>query len=283
MSLAPARERLKSRLVELQIEPKRSLGQNFLVSDSAIERIVAAAFVFQPRIILEIGPGLGALTDPLRIAAPEYVALELDRVFAEYWRLQGVNVIEGDALHFDWQRLPFEGPVLLVSNLPYQISSRLVIDRSQDPQPLAGMVLMFQKEVAQRMRAGIGVSEYGFLSVVAQTFWDVSFLLECGPRDFYPPPKVASRVLVFNPRQSVIADRRLFVRFAKSCFLHPRKKMVSNLIEAFPLNRVLLLEVYEKLRLNENVRAQELRLTQFSELFFELEGHLKRKTSNGGS
>ena len=159
-----ARQRLLKAQQELGLSPKRSLGQNFLVSDSAIDKIVGAAARFQPRSWIEIGPGLGALTWVLRPLIENTLLIELDSVLAQYWREQNVAVVEIDALHWSWRSLNLPRPCILVSNLPYQIAATLVIERCLDPLPLEGMVLMFQKEVAQRLKAVAGSAEFGFSS-----------------------------------------------------------------------------------------------------------------------
>lgn len=165
-----ARERLKQMQEKLGVSAKKSLGQNFLASDHAIEKIVRAASHFQPKTILEIGPGLGALTLELKEICENISLIELDSAFAEHWRSEGFDVREVDALKWDWSLKNFERRVVLVSNLPYQIAASLVVDRSIDREPLDGMVLMFQKEVAQRIKAKPETPAYGFLSVIAQTF-----------------------------------------------------------------------------------------------------------------
>jgi 16S rRNA (adenine1518-N6/adenine1519-N6)-dimethyltransferase len=264
-------EKLKITLAELGIEPKKSLGQNFLVSDSIIDKIIKAAQKTQADFLLEIGPGPGALTNHLRNLSQNFQVIELDRTFAEYWRKQNLIVTEADALRIDWSPILSQpGCRALVSNLPYQISSSLVIDRCLDQEPLDFMILMFQKEVAQRLRARQGDELYGMLSVVAQTFWKTEMLLEVGPRDFFPPPKVASRVLVFEKLKSPVSNKAHYLKFVKACFLHPRKLMLSNLQEGFNISKERSLQVALKLGLTEKVRAGELKLQQFLDFYHEL-------------
>jgi len=270
------REKIRSQLAEMGAEPKRSLGQNFLVAEHVIEKTVRAAAGCASQSILEIGPGLGALTRGLQELGRPLAVIELDRVFARYWREQGLNVHEGDALKIDWSKLSLQKPILLVSNLPYQISSSLVIERSIDPCGVESMVLMFQKEVAQRLMAKSGGKEFGLLSVIAQTFWQLRFLLEAGPGDFYPVPQVASRVIVFraqNPTHE-IHDREKFLRFCKLAFAHRRKLLIRNLEPWFSDRsaeaRKLLLSSFQTLGLSEQARAEELEPTQFQRLYLEL-------------
>ena len=264
-------DRLQKTMQELGIEPKKSLGQNFLISDSVIQRIVKATEDSKPEFLLEIGPGLGALTFFLKDLKAEKKLIELDRVFAEHWRQQNFTVIEADALQIDWQQFSqMPRPWTLTSNLPYQISSSLVIDRSLDKEPFDCLILMFQKEVAQRIRARQQDELYGMLSVVSQSFWNIEMLLEAGPRDFLPPPKVASRVLVFKRKASPVNDRRKYLKFVKACFLHPRKFLISNLEEGLSLKKEMTAEILKKMGLSEKSRAGELTLDKFLELYKEL-------------
>lgn len=221
-----------AKLKELGLSPKRSLGQNFLIREDAVEKIVQAVKSFRPKAVEEVGPGLGSLTHSLLKAGLSLRVVELDRGFAEYWRNLGLEVTEADALQINWAELNLVGnDVVLVSNLPYQISASLVIDRSLDATPCTGMILMFQKEVAQRITAKSGSEDYGMLSVVAQTFWHVEGILEAGPRDFWPAPKVASRVLRFSCALDRLngASKQDFFRFVKQGFSQPRKLLASNL------------------------------------------------------
>jgi 16S rRNA (adenine1518-N6/adenine1519-N6)-dimethyltransferase len=269
-------ERLQKTMRELGIEPKKSLGQNFLISESVIQRIVKATQESKPGFLLEIGPGLGALTFFLKEIPGEKRLIELDKVFAEYWRKQDLQVIEADALQIDWKQFSkMPRPWTLTSNLPYQISSSLVIDRSLDQEPFDCMILMFQKEVAQRIRARQQDELYGMLSVVAQTFWQTEMLLEAGPRDFLPAPKVASRVLVFQRKVSPVADRRKYLKFVKACFLHPRKFLISNLEEGMAIKKEIAAESLKKMGLSEKSRAGELGLEQFLALYRELSLDMK--------
>src|SRR4051812_47035827 len=134
-------ERLQQRLQELGHSAKKSLGQNFLVSDNVISKILQRTDSTKAQRLIEIGPGLGALTDGLLQSEKPITLIEMDRRLAEYWRQRGAHVIEADALQIDW--LELIGPhVTLVSNLPYQISSSLVIDRSMEINGLGNMILM---------------------------------------------------------------------------------------------------------------------------------------------
>ena len=268
--MSTARERLMAVLQETGLAAKKSLGQNFLVSDAVIEKIIARAKTFNGAHVIEIGPGPGALTYFLRQFPSTLTLIELDRTMSAYWREKNLIVREEDALRADWGAL-IKPDTVLVSNLPYQISASLVIDRSLDELPLKGMVLMFQKEVAQRIRAQASTPEYGFLSVIAQTFWMTETVSEAGPRDFQPPPNVASRVLGFTPKTPPVGlDRQKFLEFVKTAFAQRRKLMKSNLspwLNRRALTVDDLMVALERLRLPATARAEELTPAQFLELY----------------
>lgn len=254
----------------LGIEPKRSLGQNFLVSDGVVDKIIQASSPKEFDFVYEIGPGLGALTDHLLEQNSALTLIELDKVFAEFWRKQSVEVQEVDALKFDWSTPSWDkGSHLLVSNLPYQISSRLLVELSLRDPSFDRMVLMFQKEVAQRIVAEPSTAQYGLLSVVSQLFWKPRLLLEAGAIDFMPKPKVASRVMVFDRRPNAFefSDHGFF-KFLKCSFANRRKKLLPKLTDY--RSKQDLLKVFSELQLAEDIRAERLSPKDFIALYLSL-------------
>ncbi len=264
----------KERLQDFLAHPfftKKSLGQNFLVSDHVVEKILSEVQKNNPTKLIEIGPGPGALTDHLITWGIDYTALELDNRLVEYWKERGVKVIETDALQWDWSN-HFQAGQVLVSNLPYQISSRIVVDRSLDQRQLSAMVLMFQKEVAQRIRAKPQTDDYGFLSMVAQSFWTISTVCEAGPRDFNPSPRVASRVLSFVQKTTAISDRQKYFEFLKQAWSQRRKLLKKNLAtgEFLNLAQRAILDAWLLQNKTPQARIEELSLAQVESLYFEL-------------
>jgi 16S rRNA (adenine1518-N6/adenine1519-N6)-dimethyltransferase len=262
VELKSARDRYKDRAQQLSHQAKKSLGQNFLVSDHVIQKIIDAVKECKEKNLIEIGPGLGALTDYLVMNHANYTAIEMDHDLSEYWKNQGLSVIEGDALKIDWSNLTGR---LLVSNLPYQISSSIVIDRCLYPYHIGAMILMFQKEVAQRIRAKEKTEAYGMLSVIAQEFWDIETVCDAGPKDFDPPPKIASRVLKFKIRKSEIIDRSEYLQFVKSCFQQRRRILKSNLPSTMTEK---LMKWIELNKISDKVRVEELSPSQIRNLYF---------------
>ena len=278
------KERIFARLQELGAEPKRSLGQNFLISDRVVDRILFAVKHDPFPELIEVGPGLGALTEDLIQLGKPMKLIELDRLFAEYWRgraaesappLPAIELIEGDALQISWTELGIQPGALFVANLPYQISSSIVIERSLEPAGIARMVLMFQKEVAQRLMARASTKEYGLLTVIGQTFWDISTVCDAGPNDFFPPPNVSSRVLLFrrrSPQELATPEAAQgFLRFAKAAFAHRRKLLIRNLQGGyFNGDKDLgtqLEAIFAKAGLLHTARAEELDPAAFVRLY----------------
>lgn len=268
-----SKEKIFERLRELGAEPKRSLGQNFLISERAVTKIIEAAQRSKPANMIEIGPGLGSLTESLIKIDCAFQVIELDRTFAEYWISRGVKVTEADALKIEWKDLNLAAGTLLVSNLPYQISSSLVIERSVDPANVGQMILMFQKEVAQRLLAKSRTEEYGLLTVIAQTFWKMSNLIEVAPREFYPAPNVASRVVTFewlNRELPVGGSAGDYLKLVKAAFSHRRKLMLKNLVSSWGgLSGDVWGKVFEATGIGAQSRAEELDPPTFLRLYGE--------------
>lgn len=264
-----AREKLKLRLHELNHTVKKSLGQNFLVADHVIEKIINQAQLVSSGGIVEVGPGLGALTDTLKKIDPTLQVIEFDRGLAEFWRGQKLDVIEEDALRTDWTKITKKS---LISNLPYQIAASLVVELSIADSKIENMVLMFQKEVAQRIKS-VGDDHYGFLSVIAQQFWDVQKLCDAGPQDFSPAPKIASRVLTFKRKSNpAITDRMEFLKFVKNMFQNRRRQIKSILKTFMTEDQVLAsMSYFEKNKKPATLRTEELAPQEIQDfyLFFK--------------
>lgn len=253
------KQTLMARLQEVQGAPKKSLGQNFLINQHIIDKIIFEVKRTQFEQLIEVGPGLGALTDQLKLLPQDLTLIEMDSNFANYWRAQSLNLHEADALKLNWSEL-VNLETCFVSNLPYQISARIVIDRSMGPSQITSMFLMFQKEVAERLTAKPKSKDYGFLSVIAQLAWHIEKLVDVSPQDFYPPPKVSSRVMSFH--RCGITDKD-FVQFVKLAFENRRKFMLKNFSQD---KQKLILELAD-MGYTEKVRAEELSPEDFLRLF----------------
>lgn len=238
-----------------KISPQKKLGQNFLLNPAIIQKVISASQPEDFDQVIEIGPGLGALTEDLLKTSKKLHLVELDRGLVEYWRGRNleIEIHHEDALQLDWSK--FEGgKTLLISNLPYSIAGSLVLELST-LSILSRMVLMFQKEVAQRIQAQPKTKDYGILSIVGQNFWNIEKVLDAGPQDFFPVPNVGSRVLRFDSK-NIKADKPKFLQYAKAAFSQRRKKLKSNLISLYSNEKIN--EVFGSLKIDENTRAEDL-------------------------
>ena len=258
---------LKQRLNEMRLSPKRAFGQNFLVSPRVIAAIVEAVKTRPHADLVEVGPGLGALTEPLIAAGLKPHLIEFDADLVEYWQTRDLEVTAADALKLDWNTLALKPKSLLVSNLPYNISTSLIVDRCFGPLALDNLILMFQREVAERLVAKPRGKDYGLLSVVTQLHFEMKKVVDASPRDFYPAPRVSSRVLSFARRP----DPGLglpFLKFAKGAFAFRRKFLLKNLRAVVDKSKYdAMPKALAELGFNEKARAEELTPEHFASLF----------------
>lgn len=265
---------------------KPKLGQHFLTSDSAAQRIVDALGDISSRTVLEIGPGRGAITSLLVKRARRLIAIELDRVLAAQLRMQfaladNIEVIEGDILAIDFHTIfgPKPGnsrpgieyrpdPAQVVGNLPYFITSDILLRLFEFRQYFETMVLMVQKEVADRMAARPGGSEYGLLSATVQVYSEVEKLFTLPPGAFAPPPKVHSTVvrLHMTPRLAELeVPEAGFIGFLKKSFGQKRKTLWNNLKESY--DPKLLKSAMERSGIKPAERAEALSLQRTASLY----------------
>lgn len=226
---------------------KKSLGQNFLVDKSAIEKIITAVGHSLP-LLLEIGPGRGALSTSLFPLADKFCLLEKDDLFAkeigETLFVHGSrkhSIFHEDALDFDWNRLWTESesnpttPLTVVANLPYNVATEILFRLIDQSYRIPRMILMFQKEVGQRIAAPHGNRSFGVISVMVQNYYDVKIQQILKPGAFRPSPKVDSAVLEFTLRPTPLVplketEKRAFRSLVQSGFAHRRKTIENSLL-----------------------------------------------------
>lgn len=217
--------------------PKKRLGQHFLHDPGTIERIVRAIAPAPGQRILEIGPGLGALTLPLLRAAGSLTAIELDREvlgpLAEKARSEGtLELIHGDALRIDLRALAGKGRLRVVGNLPYLVSSPILFRCLTQLDAIEDMHFMLQREVVERMTAAPGGKTFGRLSVAVQSLCHVEALFRVAPGCFRPPPKVEStfvRLVPLPPERRPEAHRETLERLLRQAFAQRRKTLANAL------------------------------------------------------
>jgi 16S rRNA (adenine1518-N6/adenine1519-N6)-dimethyltransferase len=270
-------------------QKKPKLGQHFLIDQSAVVRIIEALGDISQSTVLEIGPGRGALTSLLVRTARRVIAIETDRVLAAQLRMgfslsPNIEIIEGDVLAIDLDTIfgPKPGTtrpgmeqspdkVRVVGNLPYFITSDILLRLFRYRKYFETIVLMVQKEVAERIAANPGTRDYGLLSATAQLYSRVDELFTLPPDSFAPPPKVFSTVirLAISPRiDKLRVNEPEFIQFLKLSFAQKRKTLWNNLKSRYPADQ--LTRALAKSRIKPQIRAEALSLEQNAALFREL-------------
>jgi 16S rRNA (adenine1518-N6/adenine1519-N6)-dimethyltransferase len=266
---------LKDVIASFGLAARRSLGQHFLLDPRITERIAAAAGDLNGKTVLEIGPGPGGLTRALLAAGTNpLIAIERDQRCVE--ALQDVitasqghlNLVSDDALAVDEAMLiPAYGgrvPCLIVANLPYNIATVLILKWLAQPHLFADIVVMVQKEVAQRLAAPVRSDSYGRLSVMAQWRAEISMLFDLAPGAFAPPPKVTSTVVRITPRKepATPADPKAMETVVRAAF-GQRRKMLRSALKSLDKNSI---ELLEKAGIDQTARAEELDIAAFGRL-----------------
>jgi 16S rRNA (adenine1518-N6/adenine1519-N6)-dimethyltransferase len=259
---------IMSTLDSLGASPRKSLGQNFLHDQNLASWIVEKLEIEAGDRVVEIGPGLGALTEEIMHCGVSATLLEKDRAFAKYLRERfdraAVEVIEGDALKYDTRIEFLHQPVKIIGNLPYYLSSELLFHFSADPCPFTRMVFTVQKEMADRVSAAPGIKAYGSLSVIMQRTWQVTRLKTLAPSVFLPQPQVDSVVLSLTrrePRQLEETDPIKFSEVVKTGFSE-RRKQVRKLLGRYG-DSEMIAATLRALHLPLTARAEDISLNQW--------------------
>jgi 16S rRNA (adenine1518-N6/adenine1519-N6)-dimethyltransferase len=250
----------------VQYTLKKSLGQHFLKDEDICKKIVDAVVKENPKHLLEVGPGGGALTKYLlQLKNVELKAIELDKEKIDYLTVT-YPAIEGKLIHENIldAALPFTEPFMIVGNFPYNISSQILFKILDWKEEVNCMVGMFQKEVAQRIVAKEGNKSYGILSVLVQAFFDTEYLFEVDENSFTPPPKVKSAVIKLKLAKTVPAmvSEKKFRILVKTAF-NQRRKMLRNPLKEFFDPEFLKEELFTK-------RPEQLTVKQFADLTFKM-------------
>lgn len=252
----------------------KSLGQNFLIDDSVLNDIVEGAEVNENDFIIEIGPGVGTLTAKLLIKAKKVTSIELDNdlipiLHEELGEYENFNLIHKDALKVDFNSLiGEEKSVKLVANLPYYVTTPIVVKLLKDGYNFKSLTIMIQKEVAERINAEPNCKEYGALSVLVQYYCNTSIVRKVAPSCFIPRPKVESIVIRLDrldkPRVNS-KDENLMFELVRAGF-NMRRKTLWNAAKSFKLSKEKLEEAFEKSGIDPKRRAETLSIEEFAYL-----------------
>lgn len=258
---------------------QKKFGQNFLIDSHVLDKIIAAAGVTKDDVVLEIGPGFGTMTQYLAEAAKEVIAVEIDKTLipilhetlADY---DNVTIINEDILKVDIGKLVEEKnggkPIKVVANLPYYITTPIIMGLFEAHVPLDNITVMVQKEVAQRMQAGPGTKDYGALSLAVQFYAEPYIVANVPPNCFIPRPGVGSAVIRLtrwdNPPIAV-KDEVFMFSLIRASFNQRRKTLQNSLVNGgVKITKEQVVDALEQMELPATVRGEALTLEQFAKL-----------------
>lgn len=259
---------------------QKKFGQNFLIDPRVLDKIIAAAQITKDDFVLEIGPGIGTMTQYLAEAAREVTAVEIDRnlipilseTLSEY---ENVTVLNQDVLKTDIAAIAQERnggrPIKVVANLPYYITTPIIMGLFESRVPIDSITVMVQKEVAQRMQAQPGTKDYGALSLAVQYYAEPYIAANVPPNCFIPRPNVGSAVIRLKTYENPpvkVQDEALLFRLIRASFNQRRKTLVNGLKNCaeLPFSKEQILAAFEETGLAENIRGEALTLAQFAQL-----------------
>ena len=265
---------------EYEFAFQKKFGQNFLIDDHVITKIINAAEITKDDLVLEIGPGIGTMTQYLAESAGKVIAVEIDKnlipilgeTLAEY---DNVTVINEDILKLDINRLVEEEnggkPIKVVANLPYYITTPIIMGLFESHVPLQSITVMVQKEVADRMQVGPGSKDYGALSLAVQYYAKPYIAANVPPNCFIPRPGVGSAVIRLTRYEEppvMVKDESLMFKLIRASFNQRRKTLQNGIANSpeLPYSKAQVEKALEKMGLAANVRGESLTLAEFAKL-----------------
>ncbi|WP_440870239.1 16S rRNA (adenine(1518)-N(6)/adenine(1519)-N(6))-dimethyltransferase RsmA [Staphylococcus shinii] len=278
--------RTKALLNQYGFNFKKSLGQNFLIDVNIIHNIIEASDINKHTGVIEIGPGMGSLTEQLAKNAKKVVAFEIDQrlipvledTMEPYDNVTVINedILKADIAHYVAEHFSECEKIMVVANLPYYITTPILLNLMQQSLPIDGYVVMMQKEVGERLNAQVGTKAYGSLSIVAQYYTETSKVLTVPKAVFLPPPNVDSIVVKLMKHSTPIVtvdDENKFFKMTKAAFGQRRKTINNNYQSLFlngKANKQMILEWLEASGIDPRRRGETLSIKEFAHLYNEL-------------
>ena len=255
------------------IKMSKKLGQNFLIKRGIVDEIVHAAELTPGEPVLEVGPGIGTLTQGLAQSGADVTSIELDRRLLEVLdttlaSYDNVRIVHGDVLKLDVPTIMNHKPFKVVANLPYYITTPIIMSLLESKLPIERLVVMVQKEVALRMVAKPGTKDYGALSVAVQYYTEPDIVLDVPPKSFLPAPAVTSSVIrcVLRDKPPVdVIDEKLFFRVVKAGFAQ-RRKTFANTMKTTGLSKDRIEELLAKANIDGQRRGETFTLQEFADV-----------------
>ena len=264
---------------------KKSLGQNFLIDSNILNRIVDGAGVDKTVGVIEIGPGIGSLTEALAKKAKKVISFEIDgrllpilaETLADY---NNVKIINNDILKVDVDNIIAEkmsdcDKIMVVANLPYYITTPILTHLIENTEKIDGYVVMMQREVANRLNAKVGTKDYNSLTILLNCYTDVEYLFTVPKKVFVPAPNVESAVvkIMTKEKKEFEVDQKFF-KFVRSCFVQRRKTLLNNLISSYGKDKKQDLQAscFDS-EIEATRRSETLTLTEFYNLYNNLKNN----------
>ncbi|MFO7887598.1 MAG: 16S rRNA (adenine(1518)-N(6)/adenine(1519)-N(6))-dimethyltransferase RsmA [Eubacteriales bacterium] len=253
---------------------KKKLGQNFLIDKNINEKIIEAASINKDDVVIEIGPGLGNLTQLLCKEAKKVISIEIDKDFKkiheDILNYDNLEIIYDDFMEINLNKIlePYDKKeIKVVANLPYYITTPIIMKLLEEKYPINKIVVMIQKEVAERFASTPGGKEYGAITLTINYYSETHYAFTVPPEVFIPKPKVSSAVVVFDildkPKYSVYSEEILF-KVIKGAFAKRRKTFVNSLSSTFPeFDKEIILDSLKNFNLNIAIRGEKLSLEEF--------------------
>ena len=277
-------EETKFLMKKYQISANKNLGQNFLIDENVIQNIIDSAQIDENDFVIEIGPGLGTLTSQLVEKADKVIAIELDqkmvKILQERFSLySNFQLLNEDVLKVDLKTLiekenTQKCPVKIVANLPYYITTPIIMKLLEEKLPIQNITVMVQKEVADRLTAIPGEKNTGAITYCVYYYCEPKQVRLVPNTSFIPEPKVNSEVIQLNIRQNLpvqLKNETVFFKIVKASFMQRRKTLLNGLTNAGIISKERMREILNKMQLPETVRGEDLSIEQFAQIANELD------------
>ena len=273
---------IESLLKKYDLHFNKRFGQNFLIDENIVQKIVKAGDVSESDLVLEIGPGIGTMTQALSDHAGKVITVEIDKKLIPVLdetlnECDNVEIVQGDILKTDVEAILGDHlgkmPLKIVANLPYYITTPIIMAFLESDLPIESMTFLIQKEVGERLCGVPGTKAYGSLSIVAQFYADISIDFDVPSHVFIPKPKVDSIVVTLKKLKTPkieLENKELFLAIVKASFLNRRKTLIHGLTMTTSFDKAVLLEVLEVCQIAPGIRGETLTGSDFGRIANEL-------------
>lgn len=267
-------EETKSILNKYHLRANKKLGQNFLINEEIIKEIVQKAEITKDDVVIEIGPGIGSLTNELLANAKKVIAIELDANMVDILKsrfgiFNNLEIIYGDVLKTDINEvIKDEKNVKVVANLPYYITTPIIMKLLEDKLNLKSITVMVQKEVGERICSSYKDKEYGAITISVQYYTSPSIIIDVPKENFLPSPEVDSCVIrldVLDKPRVKVKDEKLFFRLIKGAFSQ-RRKTISNSLTCVGKSKIEIEKILDDLNIDKKLRAENLSIQQYAKI-----------------